>query len=91
MNTIIALDPDIPDENSLIFFEATRKGDFDWVLNNEKIGAGSALVSWKPVYGKHVLSLVDKQGKKLDSVTFEVRGRPAEAMDSDKQQEENEK
>lgn len=76
--TIIAIDPDIPAENSLIFFEASAKGSFDWVLNSEKIGSGSRFVSWKPQYGRYKLSLVDKQGKVIDSVKFEVRGRPLE-------------
>jgi penicillin-binding protein 1C len=76
-NTIIALDPDIPDENSLVLFEVLGKGQFDLVLNNEKIGTGSPLVSWKPRYGRYVLTLVDKQGQTIDSVNFEVRGMPS--------------
>jgi penicillin-binding protein 1C len=76
--TIMAIDPDIPAENSLIFFEASTKGRFDWMLNSEKIGNDSKLVPWKPQYGKYVLSLVDHEGKIIDSVKFEVRGRPLE-------------
>ena len=83
--TIIAIDPDIPAENSLIFFEASSKGSFDWRLNDVKIESGSRLVSWRPQYGKYRLSLVDRQGVIIDSVRFEVRGRPIE-MKNDKQQ-----
>jgi len=87
--TIIAIDPDIPAENSLIFFEASAKGRFDWTLNNDKIGSGSRLVSWKPQYGKYKLSLVDRQGKIIDSVKFEVRGRPLDEATTQKQQTED--
>jgi penicillin-binding protein 1C len=76
--TIIAIDPDIPAENSLIFFEATKKGPFEWRLNDKKIGGNSRRVSWKPEYGKYRLSLVDLNGKTIDRVRFEVRGRPLE-------------
>ncbi len=73
--TIIALDPDIPEENQKIFFEMTSSDTkFDWLLNNEKIGASGSIVSWKPKRGKYVLSLADEQDAVLDSVEFEVRG-----------------
>jgi hypothetical protein len=72
----MAIDPDIPADNSLIFFEASSRGQFDWVLNNVIIGKGIRLVSWKPGYGKYKLSLIDHQGSIIDSVNFEVRGWP---------------
>jgi len=78
-NTIIAIDPDIPAENSLIFFEATAGGNYNWILNGVKIGGGEKMVPWKPQYGTYKLSLVDGNGKTLDSIRFEVRGRPLDA------------
>lgn len=73
--TIIALDPDIPEANNLIFFEAeTSNKKLDWVLNNEKIGTTANFMGWTPRKGKYVLSLVDKQGNVFDSAEFEVRG-----------------
>jgi|WetSurMetagenome_2_1015567.scaffolds.fasta_scaffold00162_10 penicillin-binding protein 1C len=83
--TIIAVDPDIPPENSLIFFEATAGGRFEWFLNNEKIGGGEKMISWKPQLGIYKLSLVDKEGKAIDSIKFEVRGRPRETGNQDLQ------
>lgn len=74
--TIIALDPDIPEENHLIFFEAEMSDKkLDWVLNNEKINAIDNLTGWTPKQGKYILSIVDKQNNIIDSVKFEVRGR----------------
>jgi penicillin-binding protein 1C len=77
-NTIIAIDPDIPAENSLIFFEANTGGGFAWFLNNQKVGGGEKMVAWKPQYGMFKLSLIDQNGNTLDSIKFEVRGRPAD-------------
>jgi penicillin-binding protein 1C len=82
-DAIIAIDPDIPDENSLVFFQAEGNRPFDWILNNEKIGAGPAPFLWKPRYGKYVLSLADSQGHVMDSIHFEVRGRPLERSGPD--------
>jgi penicillin-binding protein 1C len=81
--TIIAVDPDIPAENNMIFFEATAGGQFAWMLNQEKIGDGSKTVSWKPQLGMYKLSLVDQGGNAIDSIKFEVRGRPREVDNHD--------
>jgi penicillin-binding protein 1C len=72
--TIIALDPDIPEGNQLIFFEAkTPNMNYEWILNNKKLGSSNKRVSWKPKRGKYVLSLVDNQSHVIDFVEFEVR------------------
>ncbi|HEY7536105.1 MAG TPA: penicillin-binding protein 1C [Thermodesulfobacteriota bacterium] len=72
--SIIALDPDIPEENQLILFEAkTPNINFDWILNNKRLGNSQRRVSWKPRRGKYLLSLVDNQSRVIDSVKFEVR------------------
>jgi penicillin-binding protein 1C len=71
--TIIALDPDIPEERQLLFFEAQAAGaDFQWKLNNRRIGSSERFL-WKPKIGKYSLSLVDKQSRIVDAVEFEVR------------------
>ena len=88
--TIFAIDPDIPDENNFIFFQATKQGQFDWVLNDKKIGADAQTLPWKPEYGRYVLSLMDSQNRVMDSVNFEVRGMPLlpadKSDDADKDQ-----
>ena len=71
--TIIALDPDIPKDRQMLFFEAQNSDvDLRWVLNNQTVGT-STRVSWKPKKGKYILSLVDKKNRVIDSVRFEVR------------------
>ena len=75
-DTIFAIDPDIPDENNFIFFQATKQGQFYWVLNDKRIGAYAQTLPWKPGYGRYVLSLMDRQNLVMDSVSFEVRGMP---------------
>ncbi len=73
--TIVALDPDIPAENQVLFFEAkTDNENFTWVLNDEKIGGSDADISWKPQKGQYLLSLVNNRNEVVDSVVFEVRG-----------------
>lgn len=73
-NTIIALDPDIPEEQQLLFFEAeTDEVEFDWALNNKKIEGSETMVKWKPRKGRYILSLTDKQNIVIDIVEFEVR------------------
>jgi penicillin-binding protein 1C len=72
--TIIALDPDIPEDRQLLFFEAQPDyAGFDWMLNNKRIGVSNVRVSWKPKRGKYILSLVDKGNRVIDSIGFEVR------------------
>jgi len=48
-----------------------RSRDHWWILNGKTLG--SAGVAWKPKKGKHLLTLVDREGKILDSVSIEVR------------------
>ncbi len=72
--TIIALDPDIPQDRQLLFFEAQPDDvRFDWMLNNRRIRGSNPRVSWKPRRGKYTLSLVDKGNRIIDSIGFEVR------------------
>jgi penicillin-binding protein 1C len=75
--TMIALDPDIPPSRQRIVFEAKAGGIHTrWILDGTDIGSAADLVVWDPLPGKHTLSLVDDGQRRLDTVTFEVRGIP---------------
>jgi penicillin-binding protein 1C len=76
--TIITLDPDIPESQQRVLFSAKERAkDHRWILNGKTLGSAGGGVAWKPRTGKYRLALVDKQGKVLDSVSFEVRGSEA--------------
>ena len=73
--TVVALDPDIPPQDQRVFFEAQPEGNnLQWILDGQNLGTAVALLPWSPRKGQHVLVLVDRSGKELDTVTFEVRG-----------------
>ncbi|MBI5073785.1 MAG: penicillin-binding protein 1C [Nitrospirae bacterium] len=72
---IIALDPDIPEDQQRVFFEANRAGDhLRWRLNSREIGRASEIISWQPVPGTYTISLVDTGDAIIDSVHFMVKG-----------------
>ena len=80
--TIIALDPDIPQDLQKVFFIArTEDKELKWRLNKAEIEETGKTVAWSPHIGKYNLELTDMQSKIIDSVSFEVRG--AEQVDSD--------
>lgn len=72
--TIIAVDPDIPESRQRVRFraEAPRK-DVAWWLDGRLLGKAREL-DWSPVAGRHRLVLRDAQGRELDAVFFTVRG-----------------
>ncbi|MGE5838956.1 MAG: penicillin-binding protein 1C, partial [Deltaproteobacteria bacterium] len=73
--TIIAVDPDIPESQQRVLFSAyERFKNHQWLLNGKRLGSAGEAVAWKPKRGKHVLVLADREGRILDSVSFEVRG-----------------
>ena len=73
--TIITLDPDIPEAQQRVLFSAhKREKDHQWILNGKTLGSAGAGVAWRPKRGKYLLALADREGKVLDSVSFEVRG-----------------
>jgi len=73
--TIITLDPDIPGAQQRVIFSAhERSMDHHWILNGKTLGSAGGALAWKPKRGKYVLALTDREGKVLDSVSFEVRG-----------------
>jgi penicillin-binding protein 1C len=72
-DTIFAVDPDIPEERQVVFFETGSPGnDVRWRLNGEVLCRGDRC-AWKPRPGKYVLSLVDQSDAPLDQVRFSVR------------------
>jgi penicillin-binding protein 1C len=74
--TVIVLDPDIPEENQIVFFEAENAGNkaVSWKLDGELLPSGEEGRRWAPRPGRHDLALVDGAGKSQDTVSFEVRG-----------------
>ena len=73
--SIITLDPDIPEENQRIAFQA-QPGErkFIWRLNDRSMsGEMMNTLLWKPERGSHTLTIADKEDHILDSVTFVVR------------------
>ena len=80
--TVIALDPDIPQELQKVFFVAQTGGkEMYWRLDDTAIGEAGRAAAWSPRKGKHDLMLMDRQGRVVDAVSLEVRG--AEQADSD--------
>lgn len=73
--TVIVIDPDIPEENQLVFFEAENAGyGIGWQLNGVPLPPGEEGRRWAPSPGKYELSLIDHSGKSHDKISFEVRG-----------------
>jgi penicillin-binding protein 1C len=79
--TLFALDPDIPPANQRIAFERANgtSAHSQWQLDGKRIGHASRVL-WPPWPGRHVLELVDANGRVADSVRFEVRGATARAV-----------
>jgi penicillin-binding protein 1C len=74
--TIIALDPDIPPQRQRLHLQANAHANpqaVRWLLDGKPLAKG-AQTQWLPWPGRHVITLVDVQGKVLDEVRIEVRG-----------------
>lgn len=70
--TVIALDPDIPNDRQRVFFDMQPpQVNATWRLNDQP---WSETEGWLPTPGKHHLQLFDPRGRELDRVEFEVRG-----------------
>lgn len=74
--TIMVLDPDIPEENQQVFFEAENVGgnELRWSLNGELLPLGDGGRRWAPRPGRYELALRDSSGTTHDAIVFEVRG-----------------
>jgi penicillin-binding protein 1C len=73
--TILALDPDIPAGRQRVPFEArdVMPGQ-RWLLDGAELGEAANFVLWPPEPGRHRLSVVARDGRILDTVTFVIRG-----------------
>jgi penicillin-binding protein 1C len=72
--TIIALDPDIPDERERVVLEAHAPAGARWSMGETDLGTAATLALWEPKSGSHTITLNDGEGRALDTVVIEVRG-----------------
>ncbi|MGE0763070.1 MAG: penicillin-binding protein 1C [Bdellovibrionales bacterium] len=74
--TMVALDPDIPLKQQKIYFTVNEPEAHQVLrLNGRRLAKAQTEVGWTPYPGRFKLELVDRQGKALDVVHFQVRGR----------------
>lgn len=72
--SIFAIDPDIPDENQALYFEANKiDKEVFWMLNGKRLSDIKGMYFWKPISGKYKLAIVTKANKILDQIEFTVR------------------
>jgi len=72
--SILALDPDIPDEREATLLEAEpRDGALSLVIDGRRVGSAADAVLWPLARGRHELALVDAAGATLDTAAFVVR------------------
>lgn len=82
--TILALDPDIPVGRQRIPFEARDAVPGQgWLLDGAVLGEATEVLLWPAVSGRHRLSVVAKDGRILDTVSFVVRGASPHAPADD--------
>lgn len=73
-DTLIAIDPDIPEELQLVPLRFQGKGQrCEWTMDGKKTGVFEQLYLWKPQPGSHEAALVDASNNVIDSVSFVVR------------------
>jgi penicillin-binding protein 1C len=79
--SIIAADPDIPEQLERVLFRAQGGGDLRWRVDGAEAGEAGAPAAWRLVQGEHRLELVDSAGKPVATSRFQVRGnRPVAAQ-----------
>jgi penicillin-binding protein 1C len=73
--TLLAFDPDIPDTQQLLFFEASAKlpTGARWILDGKVLAEDRVRMSALS-NGAHRLEIRDREGRRLDAVNFEMRG-----------------
>jgi penicillin-binding protein 1C len=72
--SIIAIDPDIPEQVERIVLRAQAGQGLVWRLDGALLAQADVPAAWRPLAGEHRLELVDKAGKVIASSRFEVRG-----------------
>ena len=72
---ILALDPDIPPQNQKLplRLSAPAEAGWQWRMDARVLGPASLEQRWLPQPGRHRLALVDRKGKELEAIRFEVR------------------
>ncbi len=73
--TIVALDPDIPDERQRVPLEsAGATPGLRWRIDDADLGPAHGVTLWEPTRGTHTVALVDAAARILDTAIVEVRG-----------------
>jgi len=74
--SIVALDPDIPQQSQRLRIAAVSgtPANWSWRMDGKRIGSAASTVHWSLWPGPHRLELVDAAGKVAESAVFEVRG-----------------
>ena len=75
--TIVALDPDIPPKAQRVSFKGEGR-NLRWLIDGKVVARG-AQAQWLPWPGRHVVQLIDSNGKVRDEVKIEVRGAGVKA------------
>ena len=82
-DTIFAIDPDVPADLQRLALEAHGVAPGGaaarWRLDGADLGPASGIRLWPLAPGRHRLELVAADGRELDAVAFEVRGRASGA------------
>ena len=68
--SIFAIDPDMPPAAQRITFEGESGV---WLLDGKRLGTAQRL-TWAPWPGRHELTLLNRNGRAIQAVRFEVRG-----------------
>ncbi|HEY0061095.1 MAG TPA: penicillin-binding protein 1C [Telluria sp.] len=74
-SSVLAIDPDIPDQVERVVFRAQAGKDLEWRLDGAALGLAAHDYPWRPVTGAHELALVDGAGKVRARTRFQVRGK----------------
>lgn len=80
--TVLALDPDIPPARQRLAprLSAAAEAGWRWQMDGRPLAAAGSPVLWPLRPGRHRLALLDRAGREVDAVAFEVRslkGKPA--------------
>jgi hypothetical protein len=73
--TLVAFDPDIPETQQALFFKASTKlpTGAHWILDGTRQSQDHVRLS-ALTNCAHRLEIHNREGKRLDAVSFEVRG-----------------
>ena len=80
--TIVALDADIPPARQRIALQLSGAAapGWQWCLDGRLLGSATQEQLWRPVPGRHRLSLIDAAGREIDAVSFSVRALKGDAI-----------